>query len=188
MCLDIVYFFQCTVGVEFNNSHRDTHKQMKLARHIYRIVLILILAPLIAGGALGAPSAWQDYSTGLAIGGYDPVAYYIQGKAANGHDGIEHRWGGANWRFANTGNRDAFAKHPSIYAPQFSGYDVVSLSKSLTVQGSPTLWVLFQRHVYLFANRKNLAEWQRNRGRILTAARANWSALGENLPGTSENK
>lgn len=161
---------------------------MTPARHINIISLILIIALVIAGSALGAPKIWRDNSTGFAIGGYDPVAYFIQRKAANGHEGIEYRWGGANWRFANTGNRDAFAKHPSFYVPQFAGYDAVSLSQGLTVEGSPALWAFYQRHIYLFASQKNLAAWHRNRSQTIAAARSNWGALGDSLPGTSENQ
>ncbi len=159
---------------------------MILVPNICRILFFSILAALVTGSALGAPSAWQGNSTGFAIGGFDPVAYFTRREAAPGLEGIEHRWGGTNWRFANTGNRDAFAKHPNIYAPQFAGYDVLSVSKGLSVQGSPALWDFYQRKVYLFADKKNLLAWKRNRDQIIAAARANWSALGDNLPGTSE--
>ena len=159
---------------------------MILVPYICRILLHSILAALVTGSALGAPSAWQDYSTGYAIGGFDPVAYFTRREAAPGLEGIEHRWGGMYWRFANTGNRDAFAKFPNIYAPQFAGYDVLSVSKGLSVQGNPALWDIYQRKVYLFADKKNLLAWKRNQDQIIAAARANWSALGDNLPGTSE--
>jgi len=167
-------------------SHQDTQTKMMLARHIRRVLRVSILAPLVAGSALGAPSVWQDYSTGFAIGGYDPVAYFTQNKATPGLEGIEHRWGGANWRFANTGNRDAFAKHPKIYAPRFAGYGALSVSKGLTVQGNPTLWALYRQRTYLFADKKNLLAWKRNRDQIIATARANWGALGDTLHGTSE--
>ena len=157
-----------------------------LALYVRKLLSVSILVSLGAASASGAPSAWRDYSTWYAIGGYDPVAYYTQHRPVQGREGIEYRWGGANWRFTNTGNRDAFAKHPSVYAPQFAGYDVFSLSKGLTVQGNPTLWALYRHRVYLFAGKKNFRAWERNRDQIIATAGANWGALGNNLPGTSE--
>ena len=165
---------------------------MMQARHIRRtlpvcsVLIFSILVSMAMGSALGAPSAWWDYSTGFAIGGYDPVAYFTQRKSTPGREGIEHRWGGRYWRFVNTGNRDAFAKHPGIYAPQFAGYDALSLSKGLTVQGSPTVWAVYKKRVYLFADKTSLWAWKRNRDKITQTARANWTTLGNDLPGTSE--
>ena len=161
---------------------------MIVALCIRRILIFSILACLVTGSALGAPTVWRDFTSGYAIGGYDPVAYFTQNKATPGLEGIEHRWGGANWRFTNSGNRDAFAKHPTIYMPRFAGYDVFSMSKGLSVQGSPSLWARYKQQIYLFADKKNLLAWKRDRDRIIETARANWRKLGENIPGTSENK
>ena len=154
----------------------------------FSVSIFLMMAPMVAGDAFGAPSAWRDPANGFAIGGYDPVAYFTQHNPTPGQEGIEHSWGGVNWRFVNTGNRDAFAKHPSVYAPQFAGYDAIALSKGLTVQGSPTLWVVHQQRTYLFSDRANLGAWKLNRDKILLSARAKWNTLGGNLSGTSENK
>lgn len=150
------------------------------------VLMVSILASMVMGSALGAPSAWRDYSSGFAIGGYDPVAYFTRRKPTPGREGIEYRWGGASWRFVNTGNRDAFAKHPSVYAPQFAGYDIIALSNGLTVQGSPAIWALYKKRTYLFAGKASLRAWRRNRDKTIQAARAKWAVLGDNLPGTSE--
>ena len=59
---------------------------------------------------------------GLALKGYDAVAYFDQGKAVAGKKDFEHSWMGATWRFSSVENRDLFAKNPEKYAPQFGGY------------------------------------------------------------------
>lgn len=163
--------------------------QLRPIRNAWPVRSVLmgaVLASMVMGSALGAPSVWRDYASGYAIGGYDPVAYFTQNAPTLGHEGIEHHWGGASWRFVNTGNRDAFAKHPSVYAPQFAGYDVISLSKGLTVQGSPSVWALYKQRTYLFASKASLRAWRRNRDKIIKAAHIKWAVLGKNLPGTSE--
>jgi hypothetical protein len=48
-----------------------------------------------------------DWHTGLAIGGYDPVAFFTHGKPVAGRPDFELRYGGAVWRFCNVGNKEA---------------------------------------------------------------------------------
>jgi YHS domain-containing protein len=64
-----------------------------------------------------------DRLTGFAIGGFDPVAYFTDGKPVPGRAEFELSSAGVVWRFANEGNRAAFAANPDVYAPQFGGYD-----------------------------------------------------------------
>ena len=55
-----------------------------------------------------------DWHTGLAIGGYDPVAFYMDGKPVPGSPDVELHYAGAIWRFSNVGNREAFAARPDV--------------------------------------------------------------------------
>src|SRR6202161_2096598 len=66
-----------------------------------------------------------DWHTGMAIGGYDPVAFFTDGRPVAGSANFELRYAGAIWRFRNVGNRDAFAAQPDIYMPKFGGYDPI---------------------------------------------------------------
>ena len=70
-----------------------------------------------------------DYRTGLAIHGYDPVAYFTDAVALAGRDALELRYEGVVWRFRNAGNRAAFAERPDVYMPQFGGYDPVGVTQ-----------------------------------------------------------
>lgn len=75
--------------------------------------------------------------TGLAISGFDPVAYFTEGKALFGRAEFELNLEGSVWRFNNEGNRGAFEKNPEVYAPQFGGYDPVAIGRGRSVQGIP---------------------------------------------------
>ena len=59
---------------------------------------------------------------GAAIDGYDPVAYFTQGKALEGSKAFTYEWMGAQWRFASTTNLVLFKSDPNKYAPQYGGY------------------------------------------------------------------
>ena len=59
---------------------------------------------------------------GLAIEGYDPVAYFTQRKAVEGSEEFSYYWMGATWHFASSEHRQMFKSHPERYAPQYGGY------------------------------------------------------------------
>ena len=61
---------------------------------------------------------WQ----GVAIKGYDPVAYFTKGQPIKGKKEFEFEWNGAKWRFADAEHRDLFKSDPEKYAPQYGGY------------------------------------------------------------------
>ena len=61
-------------------------------------------------------------SWGVAIKGYDTVAYHTEGRAVKGQSTYSHEWNDAKWYFASAENRDLFAADPESYAPQYGGY------------------------------------------------------------------
>lgn len=61
-------------------------------------------------------------SRGVAIGGYDPVAYFTQGKAVKGSEEFTYSWMGAQWHFTSGEHREMFKSNPEGYAPQYGGY------------------------------------------------------------------
>src|SRR5882757_7329621 len=104
---------------------------------------IALLCSAAAGGiALAAQAATTeqlvaDRYTGLAIGGFDPVAYFTDAQPLVGQPGFEAAEAGAIWRFRNEGNRAGFVGHPEIYSPQFGGYDPTDLARGVTLAGNP---------------------------------------------------
>ena len=77
--------------------------------------------------------------SGLAIDGFDPVAYFVQNQAVLGLPDYEASEAGAVWRFRNEGNRAAFLDDPDVYAPHFGGYDPVAIARGVAVPGNPRL-------------------------------------------------
>ena len=91
-------------------------------------------------------------NTGLAIDGYDPVAYFTDGSAKPGRSELEINVSGAVWRFVNEGNRAAFEADPEIYTPQFGGYDPIAIARGASTAGHPQVWMVFGQRLYLFYN------------------------------------
>ena len=122
-----------------------------------------------------------DAHTGLAISGFDPVAYFTDGKPEPGRSGLELNLGGAVWQFRNEGNRAAFAEHPDVYAPRFGGYDPVAIARGVSVPGHPLIWAVVGERLYLFYDVEARAAFLADPGRLLVAAERKWPALAKDL-------
>src|SRR5580698_5422920 len=114
---------------EANAIATQPHFQPRMA-----LIVLGLLAGLGVTVALGSLALAQTTErvitnrySGLAIGGYDVLAYFIDARPELGLPDFEAAQGGAVWRFRNEGNRASFVAHPEIYGPQFGGYDPVDL-------------------------------------------------------------
>jgi hypothetical protein len=119
--------------------------------------------------------------SGLAIEGYDPVAYFTESVAVQGIPDFEARESGAIWRFRNEGNRASFIAHPEIYGPQFGGYDPVDLGRGVTYAGNPRFWMITGQRLYLFGREGNRDAFAADPARFLKDATARWPALEQGL-------
>jgi hypothetical protein len=120
--------------------------------------------------------------SGIAIEGFDPVAYFVQGRAVLGLADFEAGEAGAVWRFRNEGNRAFFVAHPEIYGPQFGGYDPIDVARGVTFAGNPRFWVISGQRLYLFGLESNRDAFAANPDRFLQQANARWPGLEQNLP------
>jgi hypothetical protein len=119
--------------------------------------------------------------SGLAIEGFDPVAYFTDSRASPGVADFEASEAGAVWRFRNDGNRASFVAHPEIYGPQFGGYDPVDLGRGVTYAGNPRFWVVTGQRLYLFGAEENRDAFSADPARFLKDASARWPALEQSL-------
>jgi len=94
---------------------------------LQRAALIKII-PVLAAILVGAPAlclAKDPVNTnfsGVAVKGYDPVAYFTEAKPVKGKAKFEYRWQGAKWRFSRAKHLELFKATPEKYAPQYGGY------------------------------------------------------------------
>ncbi|MGL4313671.1 MAG: YHS domain-containing (seleno)protein [Sphingomonas sp.] len=119
--------------------------------------------------------------SGLAIGGFDPVAYFTESLALQGLPDFEASESGAVWRFRNEGNRASFVSHPEVYGPRFGGYDPVDIARGVTYAGSPRIWLIVENRLYLFGREQSRDAFAANPARFLKDAEARWPALEQGL-------
>jgi hypothetical protein len=119
--------------------------------------------------------------SGLAIQGFDPVAYFTEALAIQGLPDFEAAQSGAVWRFRNEGNRASFVSHPEIYGPRFGGYDPVDVGRGVTYAGNPRIWLIVGQRLYLFGREQSRDAFAANPPRFLKDADARWPALEAEL-------
>ncbi|WP_420860364.1 YHS domain-containing (seleno)protein [Algirhabdus cladophorae] len=115
------------------------------------------------------------YATdGVAINGYDPVAYFTQSAPVEGVAEHTSMLDGATFRFANADNKALFDSDPAKYAPQYGGYCAYAVSKGGTASTSPNAWTVHEGKLYLNYNRTVRGIWSRDIPGNITKADANW--------------
>jgi len=146
-----------------------------------RLFVGLLLAGILAPGTVSAAGSETalviNDQTGLAISGFDPVAYFADKAPKAGRQDLELALGGTVWRFRNEGNRAAFAEHPDVYMPQFGGYDPVAITRGTSVPGHPLFWVVAGERLYFFYSEKARAEFLADPGGIIDRATRKWPTL-----------
>jgi hypothetical protein len=149
---------------------------------VFALVLCLLAGAPFAGLAGGITERIVvDRFTGLAIGGYDPVAFYTDAKPIPGSPDFELPYGGAVWRFANFGNRAAFAARPDVYMPRFGGYDPVGVAHGVAVAGRPDIWLISGGRLFLFYDSRRLDSFAADPERIADTAERRWPAVFSTL-------
>jgi YHS domain-containing protein len=120
---------------------------------------------------------WGQYNTssGLALKGYDPVAYFSDQKPVPGKSEYAYDWNGATWQFSSAENRDQFSGNPETFAPQFGGFCSFAVSKGFTADISPDAWQIEGGKLYLFADQNVRDSWVASMGEgSLDNSAANW--------------
>ena len=141
------------------------------------------MAFLVAiSGVAAAPATVTDPETGLAINGFDPVAYFVEAAPRPGRADMEYRLNGVTWRFRNEGNRAAFADDPRVYAPQFGGYDPVAIARGTSVPGHPLFWFVTGQRLYLFYSKQARDEFAAHPRNVLVQAERRWPEVQRTLP------
>ena len=145
-----------------------------------------LAAGIFATGTLGsgffaaAPALALDpvfSEDGLAIRGYDPVAYFTDGKPVEGKAEFTHSYQGTEWRFASAANRDAFAAEPARYAPQYGGYCAWAVSEGYTAPIDPDAWRIEDSKLYLNYSQSVQRQWAEDIPGNISKADANWPGL-----------
>ena len=143
---------------------------MKLG-HFFSLVSVMVFS------ACSNSSEVYSDKEGIAINGYDPVAYFTENTPVLGRSELEYSWRGATWRFSNEQHLKQFQTEPDKYAPQYGGYCAFGLSNGYKASTSPDAWTIVDGKLYLNYNKDVRGEWLPKKDELIVKADSNWTAI-----------
>lgn len=141
------------------------------------LISVLACVWLTPMQSLAIEPVYTGRFSSLALGGYDPVAYFTEGQPVEGSDEYELSWNGATWRFSSAGNKARFKADPEAHAPQYGGYCAWAVSQGKTASADPNRWKLVDGKLYLNYNRAIQERWEKDIPGFIAAADENWPGL-----------
>lgn len=151
-------------------------QQLCFSRGLFAASLVLMMT---APGSFGKDpvEAVNKTRAGVAVKGYDVVAYHTESKPVKGVPEFTHSWMGATWQFASAANRDRFAQSPATYAPQFGGYCAWAVGHNYTANIDPEAWTVAGGKLYLNYSKDVQKQWMKDQGKWIAEGEKNWPGL-----------
>jgi hypothetical protein len=147
---------------------------IKLIISVVTAISLSMAVPSLAEAKSEIYKNWR----GIAIKGYDPVAYHKEDKPVKGSNEYELTWKDAKWRFASAEHRDLFEAEPEKYAPRYGGYCAYAVSQGYTASVDPeNAWTIFEGKLYLNYNVDVKKQWQEDIPENIKKADANWPGV-----------
>ncbi|MGB7433447.1 MAG: YHS domain-containing (seleno)protein [Ahrensia sp.] len=151
-----------------------------IASNMTRRSALLMLSAAAATMSLtpGAFAASVNLNnTGVAVQGYDPVAYFTDDAAVRGDSTITAQYDGATYHFASAENRDAFVANPAQYAPAYGGFCAFAVANGYTAKIDPAAYSVVDGKLYLNFSKGVRSRWNRDIPGNITKGNANWPSL-----------
>lgn len=120
---------------------------------------------------------YTSFFSSVALGGYDPVAYFTENRPVEGSDDYSMDYQGAEWHFASAGNLALFQKNPEKYAPAYGGYCAWAVAKGSTAPGDPEYWSIENGRLYLNYNEEVHTKWRASLPHVIADADRQWPAI-----------
>jgi YHS domain-containing protein len=170
--------FSSLARPERRNCRRFVPRKTGSPTMLKRVLLLFALLWLV----LPAVAAAQEFnvdSAGLALRGYDPVAYFTAGKPEAGRAEFTATHKGASYRFASAANRDAFIAAPDRYLPQYGGWCAFAAAGGKKSDADPQVWRIENGKLYLNYNRNIGQRWSADIPGFVSRADARWPEIRE---------
>lgn len=149
--------------------------------------LAVFSAPAVAQSTAQGKSTAKSFASnvddrGVMLRGYDPVAYFTDGKPTQGVPTLSASHHGATYYFANAANRDAFAKEPDKYAPVYGGFCAYGVANGFKVDGDPKVWKIVDGRLYVNINRSIGRRFEADPKGYIRQAEVKWPDMRDKSP------
>ena len=140
------------------------------------------LSVAMATSALAAGVEINASSTGLALQGYDPVAYFTDGAPTKGSYKITTVFDDATYRFASEEHKAQFEANPEAYLPAYGGYCAFGTAMGFKFDGDPTYWKIVDNTLYLNLSKDIQTRWEGNIPGFVEDANGHWENIADVEP------
>ena len=120
--------------------------------------------------------------SGLALRGFDPVAYFENHRPRRGHPEITTKWRGAQWRFATADHLRLFIENPEKFTPQYGGFCAYTMADGVFVDGNPLYWQIVNGRLFINCGAGVHRAWQSQKLEHIRAADKAWKKIGAGNP------
>lgn len=120
---------------------------------------------------------YTGFFSNVAVGGYDVVAYFTEGKPVKGDKAFHTMYLDAEFRFSSAGNKALFDENPAKYAPQYGGYCAWAVSQGYTAKGDPDYWRIVDGKLYLNYDEDVQRKWETDIPGFIDSANRNWPSV-----------
>jgi YHS domain-containing protein len=127
----------------------------------------------------GAKELQNLDGSGVAIQGYDPVAFFTDNRLVKGNPQFQSEFHGAKYYFASPEHKASFDKDPAQYEPQFGGYCAYGASRGKTVPIKIEAWQIFNGRLLMQYDLDVKNEFNKDPQGTLKKADQNWPGLLE---------
>lgn len=158
-------------------NHVFAHFSCSFVR-LTQAVVFLVLGAVVSQ-ALANPNDVLYVEDGIALAGYDPVAYFAMEDAVEGSGQYAVEYQGATWHFSNQEHADLFAKEPEKYQPKYGGFCAFGVAKGYRMKPSMTAWEIHDGQLYLYFDADVADSWAADRSAKESTADANWGPRAE---------
>jgi len=147
----------------------------------FSIILLLVLISNCVFAQNAIRAKHFNHENGLALQGYDPVAYFVQHKAIAGNKSIHTTIEGITYNFSSIGNKDLFIKDFKKYEPQYGGWCAYAMGSSgEKVDIDPETFKIVNGKLYLFYHtwvNNTLTSWNEDENNLKLKADKNWQKI-----------
>lgn len=145
---------------------------------------------LAAFSALGASAAFETRLAAqgtakppsperVALNGYDPVAYFTDGRPAKGSTEFSASFDGTTYHFKSAQHRALFVADPDRYAPQYKAYCAITIARGAKMEVDPEAWLIWNGKLYMFAGKQGVAMFQEDAAAIVAKAESAWPEVNK---------
>jgi YHS domain-containing protein len=142
-----------------------------------KLISLVLFSILIPSLSIGQNVNFYNNNDGVAIKGFDPVAYFQENKAVEGNNTIYYKWSGSIWKFTSEENLEKFKKQPERYAPQYGGFCAYGASENHLSPTDPEAFTIVDNKLYLNYSKKVKELWIKNTEQRILKANEYWLTL-----------